>query len=124
MTESVRHQWVYTMHVMSTLTGNQYQTSEQQVYMGRARRNHDWRHMRKIMECVWCTTLSNGTVPQLCSLASGLTASEGDSINCDETEKVGEAIQRSMDGKSVSEATESWCITNAYRIVAHLRYIN
>ena len=47
----------------------------------------------------------DGTVPQLRSLASGLTAREGDGINCDDTEKVGEAIQRSMDGKSVSEAT-------------------
>ena len=43
----------------------------------------------------------NGTVPQLRSLSSGLTAREGDGINCHETEKVDEAIQRSMDGKSV-----------------------
>ena len=70
----------------------------------------------------------DGTVPQLRSLARGLTASEVDGINCDEAEKVGEAIQRSMDGKSASEATmaESWCITNAHRIL-HIyvsRYIN
>ena len=73
--------------------------------MGRARRNHDWRDMRKIME--WCVVHDpfDGTVPQLRSLARGLTAREGDGINCDKTEKVGKAIQRSMDGKSVSEAT-------------------
>ena len=117
MTESVRHQWVYTMHVcatvhdaMSTLTGKQHQTSEQNVDMGRARRNHDWRDMRKIMEWFVVHDPFDGTVPQLRSLASCLTAREGDGINCDETEKVGEAIQRSMDGKSVSEATmkRSW----------------
>ena len=73
--------------------------------MGRARRNHDWRDMRKIMG--WCVVHDpfDGTVPQLRSLARGLTAREGDGINCDKTEKVGKAIQRSMDGKSVSEAT-------------------
>ena len=31
----------------------------------------------------------DGNVPQLRSLASGLASSEGDGINCDETEKVG-----------------------------------
>ena len=40
----------------------------------------------------------NGTVPQLRSLSSGLTAREGDGINCHEAEKVDEVIQRSMDG--------------------------
>ena len=73
--------------------------------IGRARRNHDWRDMRKIMEWFVVHDPFEGTVPQLRSLASGLTAREGDGINCDDTEKVGEAIQRSMDGKSVSEAT-------------------
>ena len=92
-----------TVHdAMSTLTGKQHQTSEQYVDMGRARRNHDWRDMRKIMEWFVVHDPFDGTVPQLRSLASGLTAREGDDINCDDTEKVGEAIQRSMDGKSVN----------------------
>ena len=54
MTESVRHQWVYTMHAcatvhdaMSTLTGNQHQTSEQHEDMMRARCNQDWRDCEK-----------------------------------------------------------------------------
>ena len=112
MTESVRHQWVYTMHAcaaihgaMSTLTGKQHQRSEQHVYMGRARCNHDCRDVRKIMEWYVVHDLFDGTVPQLRSLVRGLTAREGGGINCDETEKVGELIKRSMDGKSVSEAT-------------------
>ncbi|KAG7175451.1 hypothetical protein Hamer_G027007 [Homarus americanus] len=33
------------------------------------------------------------------SLASGLTDSEGDGINCDETEKMGLDIQRSVDNQ-------------------------
>ena len=44
-------------------------------------------------------------VPQLRSLASGLASSEGDGINCDETEKVGSEIQRSLDSVSVRNAT-------------------
>ena len=47
----------------------------------------------------------DGNVPQLRSLASGLASSEGDGINCDETEKVGSEIQRSLDSVSVRNAT-------------------
>ena len=45
----------------------------------------------------------DGNVPQLRSLASGLASSEGDGINCDETEKVGSEIQRSLDSVSVKK---------------------
>ena len=112
MNENVRLQWCYTMHTydtvhdaMSTLTGKQHQTSEQHVDMGRARRNHDWRDMRKIMEWFVAHYPIDGIVPQLRSLASCLTAPEGDGINCDETAKVGEVLRRSIYGKSVCEAT-------------------
>ena len=47
----------------------------------------------------------DGNVPQLRSLASGLASSEGDGINCDETEKVGSEIQQSLDSVSVRNAT-------------------
>ena len=47
----------------------------------------------------------DGNVPQLRSLASGLASSEGDGINCDETEKVGSEIQRSLDSVSFRNAT-------------------
>ena len=46
----------------------------------------------------------DGNVPQLRSLTSGLASSEGDGINCDETEKVGSEIQRSLDSVSVRNA--------------------
>ena len=45
-----------------------------------------------------------GNVPHLRSLASGFASSEGDGINCDETEKVGSEIQRSLDNVSVRNA--------------------
>ena len=47
----------------------------------------------------------DGNVPQLRSLVSGLASSEGDGINCDETEKVGCEIQRSLESVSVRNAT-------------------
>ena len=47
----------------------------------------------------------DGNVPQLRSLVSRLASSEGDGINCDETEKVGSEIQRSLDSVSVRNAT-------------------
>ena len=45
----------------------------------------------------------DGNDPQLRSLASA--SSEGDGINCDETEKVGSEIQRSIDSVSVRNET-------------------
>ena len=39
------------------------------------------------------------------SIATGLTATEGDGINCDEAEKIGQAIQNQLDGISITEAT-------------------
>ncbi|KAG7161423.1 hypothetical protein Hamer_G014064 [Homarus americanus] len=39
------------------------------------------------------------------TVASGLTATEGDDINCDETQKIGLEIQHSMDNQPVSDAT-------------------
>ena len=47
----------------------------------------------------------DGNVPQLRSLTSGLASSEDDGITCDETEKVGSEIQRSLDSVSVRNAT-------------------
>ena len=47
----------------------------------------------------------DGNIPQLRSLASGFASSEGDGINCEETEKVGSEIQRSLDSVSVRNAT-------------------
>ena len=61
--------------------------------------------MRKIMEWFVVHDPFEATVPQLRSLARCLTAYEGGGIKCDETEKVGEAIQQSMDGKSVSDGS-------------------
>ncbi|MES9882369.1 MAG: hypothetical protein ABW185_15970 [Sedimenticola sp.] len=112
MTESVRQQWVYSLHAcaavhdaMSSLTGKQHTTSEQHVDFGKARREHDWKDMVKIMEWFQVHDPFDCEVTQLRSLASGLTASEGDGINCDDTENVGGQLQRSMDNQYVTNAS-------------------
>ena len=43
--------------------------------------------------------------PLLRSIATGLMATEGDGINCDEAEKIGQAIQDQLDSISITEAT-------------------
>ena len=43
--------------------------------------------------------------PLLRSIATGLTAAEGGGINCDEAEKIGQAIQDQLDGIPITEAT-------------------
>ena len=42
--------------------------------------------------------------PLLRSIAAGLMATEGDGINRDEAEKIGQAIQDQLDGISITEA--------------------
>ena len=112
MTESVRQQWVYIMHAcaaihdaMTSLTGKHHTTSHQHVEFGEARRQHDLRDMNKFLDWFRSYDPFDDNVPQLRSLASGLAASEGDGINCDEAEKVGSEIQRSLDSVSVRNAT-------------------
>ncbi len=41
----------------------------------------------------------------LCSLSSGLTAVDGDGINCDRTEEVGARIQKKLDHVSIAQAS-------------------
>ena len=67
-------------------------------------RQHDLRDMNTLLDWFRSHDSFDGNVPQLRSLASGLASSEGDGINCDETEKVGSEIQRSLDGVSVRNA--------------------
>ncbi|KAG7161305.1 hypothetical protein Hamer_G023049 [Homarus americanus] len=61
--------------------------------------------MKKFMDGFQLHDPFDSEVPELRSLASGLTASEGDGINCDETGKVGLEIQCSMDNPPVSDTT-------------------
>ena len=63
------------------------------------------RDMNKFLDWFRSHDPFDGNDPQLRSLASGLASSESDGIICDETEKVGSEIQRSLDSVSVRNAT-------------------
>ena len=62
------------------LTGKHYVTSKHYVEFGEARRQHDMRDMSKCIDWFRSHDPFNGNVPQVCSLASGLAAS--DAMHC------------------------------------------
>ena len=72
---------------------------------GEARHLHDLRDMNTFINWFGSHDQFDGNVPQLRSLSSGLAASEGDGIKCDETERVVSEIQGSFENVSVRNAT-------------------
>ena len=56
---------------------------------------------------------------RLCSLSTGLTATDGDGVNCDITEEVGAKIQKKLDNIGVAEA--SLKRTDRIRSLDHLK---
>ena len=72
---------------------------------GEARHLHDLRDLNKFIDWFGSHDPFDVNVPQFSSLSSGLAASEGNGIKCDETEKVVSEIQGSFDSVSVRNAT-------------------
>lgn len=60
--------------------------------------------MKNIMDRFHLLHLFDSEIPELRSLASGMTASDDDGINCDETEKVNLKIQQTVDSQPVNNA--------------------
>ena len=111
MTESVRHQWIYTMHhrasihdAMTLLTNHRRTTSEQHIDLGQSRRQGDISDIENII--AWFNDHNPFTLKteDLQSLSTGLTANEEDNINCYDAEAVGARIQAGLNGVSFSEA--------------------
>ena len=72
---------------------------------GEARHLNDLRDLIKLVDWFGSRDPFDGNVSELRSLSSGLAASEGDGIKCDETEKVVSEIQGSVDSVPVRNAT-------------------
>ena len=72
---------------------------------GEARYLHDLRDRNKFIDWFGSHDPFDGNVPQLRSLHSGMAASEGDGIKCDEKKKVVSEIQKSFDSVSVRNVT-------------------
>ena len=72
---------------------------------GEARHLHDLRDMNTCIDWFNSHDPFDGNVPQVRSVSSGLAASEGDGVKCDETEKVVSEIQGSFENVYVRNAT-------------------
>ena len=99
ITETVRLLWVYSMHTcaevheaMTDVTGLIHRTSDQHVELGSTRCNRDAGDLNAILKWLVQHNPFDIQRPKLRSL-SGLTASDGDGVNCDEYEEVGFLLQ-------------------------------
>lgn len=112
VTETVQLQWVYSMHecaavhnAMTSLTNVKHTASEQHKEWGESRSKRDYEDLKHIEEWFDHHEPFDMNEPRLRSLSSGLTASEGDGINCHKTEEIGMAIQKQLDNVKVAEAS-------------------
>ena len=88
---------------MTTITNSEYRTSKH-IDLGTSRSNRDFRDLSKIQEWFNHHEPFNLNECKLCSLSSGLTATDGDGINCHNAEEVGRKVQKHLDNISVLEA--------------------
>ena len=112
MTENVILIWVHTMHAcaqvhnaMTQLTGNHHKTSNPDAELGASRIKRDNEDLENIKLWIENHNPFDDNEPLLRNIATGITATEGDGINCDEAEKIGQAIHDQLDGISITEAT-------------------
>ena len=90
---------------MTALTDTKHTTSEQHIDLSVSRRNRDFKDLNKIQEWFEHHEPFNSNEKKLRSLSSGLTAADGDKINCDCIEEVGASIQRKLNNICVTEAS-------------------
>ena len=81
------------------------QSTKLNVDLGISRSNRDLKDLTKIQEWFSQHEPFNVNEHKLCSLSSGLTAVEGNSINCHKAEEVGRKIHKQLDNVSVLEAS-------------------
>jgi len=112
VTDSVRLQWICSMHkcagihdAITTATNLKHRTSEQHIELGASRSKRDYEDLRKIQNWFNVFEPFNQHQPQLCSLSSGLTASDEDNVNCDQTEQIGAKIHLQLDNVSIVDAS-------------------
>ena len=105
ISESVRLVWLGSMHrrasvhdAMSSLTTVNRVSSEQHVELGATRKQRDQKDMSSFMLWLQSHNPFDTTSKELRSISCGLTANEGDKINCDDAETVGRKLQEKLDG--------------------------
>ena len=93
------------MRGIISLAGKHHIASHHHVEFGEARRLHDLRDMNKCNDWFRSHDPFDGNVSQLRSLSIILAANEEHGITCDEPERVGSDIRRSIDSVHVRHAT-------------------
>ena len=88
----------------SNLTDHHHTTSDQHVELAKSRCERDLTDFEKILQWFETRDPFNMELPMLRSLTTGLTATDEDGINCDQTEEVGEKIQQSLNGVILTRA--------------------
>jgi len=111
MAETTRNIWVGTLHecgaiheIMSTLTKHRFESSEQHRESGETRRNRDNKDVKVLKEQLKEFNPFDIHEQKLQNIFTGLSADDKDGVNCDEAEKVGLEIQRSLDNIEVNKA--------------------
>jgi len=105
LTESVRLTWIHSMHscadihcAMTKLTQLPHTSTDQHREMGTTRAKRDGADMSKILAWFEVKDPFSRADGRLCCISTGVTAVEGDGINCDMAEEVGASLQKQMDG--------------------------
>ena len=126
ISESVRLVWLGSMHrragvhdAMASLTKLNWVSSEQHVELATSRRQRDMKDMNSFTSWLESHNPFDTTSKELRSISSGLTASEDDSINCDDAENVGRKLQEKLDGACFENV--SMKRSEKIRSLTHLR---
>ena len=116
---------MYSMHKcadvhepMTDVTVLVHITIDQHVELGSTRCNRDVEDLNTILKWLAQHNPFDIQRAELRSLSSGLTASDGDGVNCDEVEEVGFLLQGKLDDVKYHEA--SMKRTEKVRTLIHL----
>ena len=110
MSPAVRMVWIRSMHLcgqihdaMTMMTDHQHTTGEPHQELGSTRIKRDFEDMQKVMEWLNSRNPFDPANTSLRSLTSGITGD--DSVNCDDTEQVGQTIHETLDDKMFVNAS-------------------
>lgn len=77
----------------------------QHADLGESQKHRDWTDLHKVCEFIDVNNPFEGCNERLSSIASGLTASNTDYINCDEADRVGADIMTVMDNMAFQDVS-------------------
>ena len=112
------HKCAEVHDAMIDVTGLVHRTNDQHEELGSTRCNRDVGDLNTILKWIAQHNRFDIQRPELRPLSSGLTASDGDGVNCNEVEEVGLLLQGKLDDVKHHEA--SMKRTEKVRTLIHL----